>query len=277
MRKIAMLFIVLMSLASLASAETLDTIAAWSENFDLYGFASMEGPSKADSTYNFNWVRLGFKARPHGKFIENYLVRFEYDLTKETLKEGLKYAYVEKEFDNGFTATGGQQLSSTQAGYPGPSSLRLTRWPDAEHSGMNVYVTGFGLKYKTEGKDVFRVINYGKNNWVASITSGPITAYWENEIAYGAVVEHSFNEWVNPFVGVTNYDGRISEHPTNVFLQNYFQLGDYWRLYVQYDVNENEEDAWLVGFTGEYAENCFLKVYYDERDDFLRVKFTYSF
>ena len=275
MRKhIIVLFVLFTMLFSgIASAEKLDTIAAFSENFDIYGFASMEVPSKADSTYHFNWARIGFKAHPWSNLIENYMVRFEYDLTTSSMK----YAYVQKGFDNGFTVFGGKQLASPQYGYPGPSSIRLNRWPDAEHSGMSVYSTGLGLWYTTEDGDVFRIINSGKNDWNASISTGPITAYWENEVAYGAVIEHSCNEWVNPFVGVTNYDGRISEHPTNIFLQNYFQLGDYWRLYVQYDVNENEEDSWLVGFTGEYAENCFLKVYYDERDDFLRVKFTYSF
>ncbi len=258
---------------STASAEKLNAIPMFSGEFDLYGFGSLNGPSKADSLYSWDWVRFGFKARPHGDFIEGYLVRFEYDITGG----GLKYAYVEKEFDNGFSAQGGTILSAAMYAYSGPSGLRLPRWPDAQGGGLSVYTTGLSLWYTTEEDYVFRFTHYGEEKYVASATVGPLTAYWENKIGYGAVIEHSFNEWVNPFVGVTNYDGRISENPTNVFAQNYFQLGEYWRLYVQYDWNELEEDDWLVGFTAEYAKDSFVKFYYDERNNFFTGELTYSF
>lgn len=234
---------------------------------DLYGCGAVAYDSEHGNGYGLRWARLGAKGYVHSETLkaDSLMVNLQYDVNSSTLILG--YGQVNHEWKGGTASVlAGKHLLPVQYLYDGPSSLRLTRWPDALNS-FSVVSPGAAIWYEN-GPLNLRVSNFGRDSRTgATLGFGALSAGWEEHVGFTTTFQGTYlsKRFVNVFVGATHY---TEEGTDNVyFAQNYWQMTKSLRLYGQYDFGPELKEAWLTGFNWELGENCFVNLYYDTQED----------
>lgn len=248
--------------------------AAEVDSVKLYGnIASTTNLHDEDSYYQFDYVRAGMRA-----YKDNFMLRFEYDLNSTSLKWGyLEYTKPVKGWDLGFKW--GLYAVPVALNYPAPTNRPLPRWGytiddiTCAQKGGTVYAE----------KGIFRVdlANFGYEGYATNVKIGPINAWWTKGEGQGAFFQSSYNSWLNPFMGWTNYE----DHPdrTNtIFVQNNVCFGKQIRIYMQSDfgdLGEGKSDVEFIGginyrlFPGDNESS--VGIFYDTIKKW-QVRLTYG-
>ena len=117
----------------------------------------------------------------------------------------------------------------------------------------------------------------------ATVSVHSLSAFYEKNIGYGLAMESPVKSWwFNPWVGYAVYN----DDREVISIQNYFQLPYNLRLYILMDTgdrmpNKNgdrpSDGSPLVGGTWEFAENFFVKIYYEGKSKKALIELTFAF
>jgi hypothetical protein len=176
------------------------------------------------------------------------------------------------------TFAGGQHLDSVAFLYPSPATLPTTQYP-ITLDGYGIYSKGAAIWL--EGDFATLRANYDTENErsAISLSTGPVSLFWDNRHGFGLMARHNFSRWVNLEAGFDQHEQEGESWQERGFLQYHANLSESLRAYARWDENfEQDETSWLGGITWEYLPVSFIKLYWEEGadDGNLAAQVTYS-
>ncbi|PIR07229.1 MAG: hypothetical protein COV55_00610 [Candidatus Komeilibacteria bacterium CG11_big_fil_rev_8_21_14_0_20_36_20] len=264
MHKSITFFIILMILVAASP------IIAQDLNLSPYGYISINIPTEDGDEYQIQRARVGVTT---AQLLENGTVKtkFEFDINSAIVKWA--YGQFDKSLWQGTVSlVVGIHPNSVACLYPGPKNLRLTRWPDMlDHH--TLYSTGTSIWYK-KGNFTGRATHFNHNSSSFALTFYGLSGFWEKNTCLGGMFESPWTtRLLHPYMGGMSCDDALGNL---FFIQNYVQLPYNNRLYGQYDFGDTK-DSWLFGINHEFSTDCFIKCFYETRDEKIIGEVNFAF
>lgn len=274
------LFLALLCPLALPTAAPADNVNVT----DSFVYGTFAVPSGRNDHYRLTRARVGFTAEQTlepGEITNSATVSV--DLAGEVAPWEL-YASMEK---NGVLLAAGQFRPLVNLPFPGPQDLQTPRLP----AGMERFTAtpvGIRIGYATDSfTGILANVEEGRFTGAFAIRdtlcgdhATTLGAFAEQKVGAGILAGVSLYSWVNPTVGVI----RIQENnprvrQTHAFLENYIRVWDGGRLYGRLETGRGDgiDERGLVGFSQEWKERSFARVFYNTGSETTSADFTVSF
>jgi hypothetical protein len=212
------------------------------------------------------------------------LVEFEYASTPDRFL--LMRVYATKMFgapkSGAIRLTGGRHSMAVLNASPNKRDQRVSRWPDAV-TPFSGNVPGVSVEY-LHGPLTLIGSHFNESRWNGGfVLAGKpnnqpmkLVGFAEERVGAGFTAQGELGWPFNIFGGASSFSKAL-EGRRPAFAQYYPKLfHDRLRPYIQYDWGGKLGTGWLTGATFSWANDCYVKLFYDWRDKQWRRSATFS-